>query len=308
LIGSWLRARRALRGLLDSGNQPHRLLAALGMPLGSTPPSDLPVLFCLTTGRSGSETLSRYLAGQIPEAVAEHEPRPQVNGALLDEIRRRGFEATRPARRIKLKAIGRAVGRSQPTLYAETSHLFGKTFYDVIAEHFTDLRVVVLRREPASTMRSLLSLGYFSNRNPSWRGWMDTTDLPGGIPLGAAGGMPESRSGGHTEAEMRAARYLIDCDWRAERFLEDHPSVRSVEIHLEETDRWAAELTCLLDDLLKTPLRGGPRAANARGTRKGQLGVQPDAARVQAALAQVAGEAGERGLLERLPPRWSELA
>jgi hypothetical protein len=104
-------------------------------------------------------------------------------------------------------------------MYAETSHMFIKTFYDVVMDYFSRPVVVVLRRNPVKTLKSFVELGYFSNAIRHWKLWMH--DAPGVRPDGA-------------DEFDRCIAYLVDIEARTEAFIRAYPSVTVHEARLEE--------------------------------------------------------------------------
>lgn len=177
------------------------------------------VLFCINPGRSGSAYLAALL-GTSPDVRAFHEPVPRMTGYYLDVALRRPMAASFRLRQIKLLGVTAALARMPPAqMYAETSHMFIKTFYDVVMEYFSRPVVVVLRRDPVKTLKSFIELGYFSSAIRHWKLWMHE----------AAGVCHD----GADEFD-RCIAYLVDIEARTEAFVRAYPSVTVHEVHLED--------------------------------------------------------------------------
>jgi hypothetical protein len=115
-------------------------------------------IFCATTGRSGTESLSAVLAaGQ--GVVSTHEPFPIMNSHIL---RAAAAGRAKPVRFawscLKLPTILR--GARGHRVYAETNHQFVKVFADLAYEEFGPrLAVIHLVRDRLAVARSLYELG-----------------------------------------------------------------------------------------------------------------------------------------------------
>lgn len=175
-----------------------------------------PVIFCISSGRAGSGFLATLLNAS-PRCIARHEPWPRMIGSVLDEVILRGLEAT-PQRAAKNRAIARYL-RNQPadTVYAELSHMFIKTFHDVVVDYFTNIRIVSLRRDLSQVLRSFVELGYFTSEDPHWPLWMHDPLVNSGLEGRWPGGAPD--------AIDRAIAYLFDIEARREHFEAGHPEL-----------------------------------------------------------------------------------
>ena len=98
-----------------------------------------------------------------------------MTGPCLRDVGYLGFEATLEARRQKVDAIRQEFEHlPASTVYADTSHMFVKTFADVVFdafEHHT-ISVIDLRRDPIAIARSFFALDYFGPNGGSWKDWM----------------------------------------------------------------------------------------------------------------------------------------
>jgi len=139
------------------------------------PPNSKMLIFALSPGRSGSESLARLFAS-VPGTNSGHEREPMVMGPYLRMTGFEGMTSTRAARRFKARAIEVERALFPEGIYVDTSHLFLYTFGDIVMEHFTTEEIVVIRlhRDPLDVVRSYMELGFFSRRNtlgPDWHFW-----------------------------------------------------------------------------------------------------------------------------------------
>lgn len=148
-------------------------------------------------------------------------------GQYLKMIHAWPYEATRAERRIKCEGLREILRTVDPaSVYAETSHMFIKTFFDVVLEEFTNVEVIVLRRDLAHVLKSFIEMGYFSDRNRHWRGWMSS-------PEAATAALPPIRPEATLDQFDRSIAYLLDIEARAERFKLQYPGVPLHEVTLE---------------------------------------------------------------------------
>ena len=130
------------------------LLVLLTMRLttlaSASPPPQCHLVFSINAGRSGSAYLSRLL-NLHPEVNAGHERSPVMATSVLRQAKQKGLAATYEARKaLKIPAIRRILNQTRPAkVYAETSHLFAKTFSHLVMDSFPECRidVIVLRRD-----------------------------------------------------------------------------------------------------------------------------------------------------------------
>lgn len=136
------------------------------------------LIFAASGGRSGSGYLSRVLACG-DGVMALHEPFPKMNeGDLLNVLIRGKRTATSGDRaRRKLDGIREfMLGTDERVIYAETSHMFIKTFGDVILEELGDLddvklTILVPVRDRVDVVLSQLKLGWFSPNHSGRNMW-----------------------------------------------------------------------------------------------------------------------------------------
>ena len=139
------------------------------------------MIFSANPGRSGSAFLARLLDSS-PIIDAGHERDPAMTGPWLRRVAYRGPAESYEDRQIKVAAI-----RSELThladgmIYADTSHLFLKTFADVVLDAFPHelITVIALRRSPLLTARSYFQLGTLGPNRLPWHGWVPFPTAPG---------------------------------------------------------------------------------------------------------------------------------
>ena len=179
--------------------------------------------FCINPGRSGSQYLAT-LFGTDARVAAFHEAPPEMNGDLLRLAERTPYADTYDARRGKADAV-RALLARQPdrSVYAETNHMFIKTFFDVAMREFAGARVgvVILRRAIAAVVKSFAELGIFTARNAVWPAWMSD-------PYALTRAIEPAAPAGTLDALEMTVAYLVDIEARAQRFLRDVSAGRRV--------------------------------------------------------------------------------
>ena len=126
------------------------------------------LIFAISSGRAGSGFLARLLASS-PDVKAQHEPAPRMCGAYLKMAMRADLKASYEMRKVKVMAINlKLLFFSEHIAYAETNHMFIKTFFDVVMDYYRNVDVIVLRRPMHKVLKSFVELGYFSDKNSHW--------------------------------------------------------------------------------------------------------------------------------------------
>ena len=157
-----------------------------------------------------------------------------MNREYLEMINRLPYEATRTERAVKCQAIADVLRQMEPgQVYAETTHMFIKTFYDVVLEEFHNVEVILLRRNLALVLKSFVEMGYFSDRNAYWDKWMSS-------PAAATAALRPRREISTLDQYDRCIAYLLDIEARGDRFKREYPQVRVHEVQLESLDRYSA--------------------------------------------------------------------
>jgi hypothetical protein len=152
---------------------------------------------------------------------------------MIDEfvtlVNRHDYGFSYARRRVKCEAIEKAVKTIPPpkTVYCETSHMFIKTFYDVVLDQFPHAKVIVLRRQMAETLKSFVELGYFSSANAIWPKWMCS---PNAKTVALPALAPDEKL---DEVELCIA-YLLDMEARVQRMQIQYPNVATMHILLDD--------------------------------------------------------------------------
>jgi hypothetical protein len=194
-----------------------------GLPMRET---DL--VFCANSGRVGS----RYLAALVDsseEAIARHEPEPKMIGEYLTLVNNEDYAFSYALRRTKSEAI-RLMLRDAPRsakVYCETTHMFIKTFYDVVLDEFPRSKVVILRRSLAQTLKSFVELGYFTPANQNWPKWMSS-------PNAKTAALPATGPDSGLDGVDLAIAYLLDIEARIQRMRQQYPNVATLDMRLED--------------------------------------------------------------------------
>ena len=229
------------------------------------------LIFSINSGRSGSQYLAQLL-GSTKETCAFHEAKPDMSGPFLQMVCQNGLDATFTTRNIKVQAIEQIITRLPPgTRYAETNHMFIKTYFDVVMQHFGEdsIQIIHLRRHLPSVLKSFINMGYYSERNRVWPAWMH---VPGHCnSIFSPPPLPR-------EADQfdLAIGYLLDIEARAEFFRTRYPRCEIHAVRLESLQE-PARASAFLEALNLTPtsetlaLIGKP--ANERTQRKAQIGI-----------------------------------
>lgn len=200
-----------------------------GADIKSVSRSDNRLTFCINSGRSGSEYL-KVLLGSAGRVTAFHEAKPAMSDNCLKMVTDHPLEETFTQRYEKVLAVKEALNHLPPgQVYAETNHMFVKTFYDVIMESFPHelLTVIILRRGLVKVLKSFITMGYFSERNEVWPLWMHRVPSKNSV-------LKPYKSYEEMDTLDRAISYLIDIEAKAQAFKRDFPGCNIVEIDLED--------------------------------------------------------------------------
>lgn len=260
-----------LGSAVDAGNQPFRLTssARLADRLARQEGAGLRsrrVIFCANPGRSGSDYMATLMS-DVPGCVSRHEARPKMNGAILRLVEEQGLEPTYAARQIKVLAINSILLREPPdAAYFESNHMFAKTFADVVCDYYREVDVIILRRQPQKVLRSFAQLGYFTNKNPAWTGWMNDPVSSDKILRSAFPGADQID---------RIIAYLASVEQRIDILRATYPEVRFHNQRLEDLASvdGARQLLSKLDLGWDPSLsRRIERVRNARSDRKSFFG------------------------------------
>eukprot|EP00727_Mastigamoeba_balamuthi_P009052 m51a1_g477 hypothetical protein (523) ;mRNA; r:199887-201727 len=187
-------------------------------------------------GANGRQRFLAKLLGAAADVSALHEPKSIEAAMIGDQLRvcndlpMNSSAAARAA--VKIAAVEEHIKSRPCRLYAETNHMFIKTFYDVVvAREEWDVDVVVLRRSLPLVVRShLMQLhGYEFLSDLVAEMYINTT-----WSVNAAHRPPVLWPQSHAD---RILRYVTDIEARTQRLVsqyESSPRVRFTEVWLED--------------------------------------------------------------------------
>ena len=181
-------------------------------------------IFSINTGRAGSKYLFDILS-TAKDVWADHEPEPKMTGDILKLVENNIYKESYKTRIYKTNAIKEILIASSYSTYIETSHMFIKTFFDVVISELQNVKIVFLKRNLVDTLHSFYQLGYFSDRNKAWPDWMIS-------PYAVTSAIP-CLLDEKDEIGLSLA-YLIDIYARGNRFIEENPNTPVFHITLEE--------------------------------------------------------------------------
>lgn len=189
--------------------------------------SEYRLIFCINSGRAGSNYLAELL-GSAVDVNSFHEPNPKMIGKYLNLIERYRYEQTFKKRNFKVARIKDLLLKlPEKFIYCETSHMFIKTFFDVVTEGFPrQVDVIVLRRYLPRVVKSFIELDYFSERNKTWPLWMSS-------PNAATSAIPCIDLDNNLDQYDLTIAYLIDIEARFLRFKAQYPNIRIHEVRVE---------------------------------------------------------------------------
>jgi hypothetical protein len=259
-------------------------------------PVKVPV-FCINSGRAGSEYLANLL-NTAANGYFEHEPEPQMIGQVLRLAENYPYPDTVSDRRFKaetLVAKENQLIQQYPRMAAwgETSHMFIKTYADVVVERFGErMKVIHLRRSPAQVLKSFVELRYFTEENPAWKSWMIS-------PLALTRAIDPLPNLKTRDSIDWCIAYLIDIEARAQRFKAEYPFIPVYTTTLAAlNDR--SEVQRLFDWLALTPTaqtwKAQGKPVNERARRKADFNHQYTVEQAQSRLADYCREAQRVGI------------
>ena len=258
-------------------------------------------LFCINSGRSGSQYLATLLRTD-PQVAAFHEAVPEMNGDILRLAEREPYAATYDARRFKAAAVRELLARYPGRrVYAETNHMFIKTFFDVAMTEFSAeagerVGVVLLRRELAAVVKSFAELGMFTDSNAYWPAWMSS-------PYAHTRAIEPAAPEGTLDALETTVAYLVDIEARAQRFRRDFPGADVFETRIEafadprEIERLFAWAGLTVNDETRAMCN---RPVNERKARKAIVGAVVSREACEAAVARYLQRCADAGVM--VPP------
>lgn len=252
-----------------------------------------------------------------------HEPDPKMIRTDLDLVNQRPYEQTFQQRAYKAEGI-RAVLRSLPkdAVYCETSHMFIKTFFDVVIDAFPgQIEAIALRRYLPKVLKSFIELGYFSAANQAWPRWMSS-------PNAATAAIACIGADSELDQYDLSIAYLIDIEARLLRFQARYPTLKVHEVRVEnlkDITRVESLFASLGIEPSQETYRLHSKPANTRKSRKAEysghqavdlryceerveqyllnakkMGIEMPSTLAMDAIASQASAVIEAGLIERL--------
>ena len=257
-------------------------------------------IFCISSGRSGTGYLAR-LIGTAKNVCAFHEPEPTMSGAYLQMINHFPYAETEEQRKIKVTKINQLISSHRRNrgaafvadmIYAETNHMFVKTFYDVVCKNIKNVEVVILRRNIIETLKSFVQLNYFTSYNPVSFEWMSS-------PNAVTAAMPAIDQDDKLDSIDMAIAYLIDIEARSQRFKTEFPDIPTYELKLDMMPEKS-----YVRNFFKTAGLDYPNHAdklvgtkiNERKSKKEMFGVQVDLAYCRKRLETYIQKAQKKGI------------
>ena len=139
------------------------------------------------------------------------------------------YEQTFYARKFKVNFIQEQILRSPGIkVYCETSQMFIKTYFDVVASAFSGkIEVIALRRYLPEVIKSFYDLGYFSRDRPFYKNNWGVS--PFAVTSSAIPIAPVDR----LDQIDTIIAYLVDIESRAQRFKDQFPAIKVVDVRLE---------------------------------------------------------------------------
>ena len=191
------------------------------------------LIFCINSGRSGSRYLSQLLT-TADGVNSFHEAKPPMIDDYLQMVTRAPYAESFRARKVKVDAIKATLRKMRGNqVYAESNHMFIKTFFDVVLDAFKNVDVIILRRDLTQVLKSFIELNYFTDKNPNSVRWMSS-------PNAATAALRAIAPDEHLDQYDRTIAYLLDIEARALRFQREFPNVPTHEVRLESLNEYSA--------------------------------------------------------------------
>lgn len=190
--------------------------------------SNYRLIFCISSGRAGSGYLSRLL-NSAENVYGFHEPHPRMIKHNLDLVNKFPYEQTFKQRSYKVAGIkDKLLNLPEESVYCETSHMFIKTFFDVVIRGFPrQIEVIALRRFLPKVLKSFIELGYFSDINRYWPLWMSS-------PNSVTAAIPCITADINLDQYDLSIAYLIDIEARLLRFKSTYTDIKVHEVRVEQ--------------------------------------------------------------------------
>lgn len=240
------------------------------------------LVFAASPGRSGTEHLAR-LFGTAKRTVAHHEATPTMTGMWLRRIAYEDPARSYDERSMKCDALRLELEHvPDGGLYVDTSHMFIKSFADVVVDSFDHRQITILvpRRPLVQLAASMLSLGWFSSLAPAWPDWL----LPPTCPESRFPISPDEVTG---RLDLIIG-YVMDSELRTRELRERTPDIDWIDL---DVNRIGEETIVrgLFERLLTGPTDATwavtSRSANVKVVEKRQRQAGIPAAQVEQGIA-----------------------
>lgn len=165
------------------------------------------IVMCLSPGRCGTNLLA-LLLDLADDTRAVHEPVPGFH-SLIDSLHDNPEQALPFVQDIKIPAIQAQTAGN----YVETSHLFGKGFFDAFITSGLEFQVIVLNRDPRDVARSLHRVKAIPTRSRKRAKYLLSPDYDGVMALPGWQGMSDYQLCFWyvLEMERRKELYIAKC-------------------------------------------------------------------------------------------------
>lgn len=182
--------------------------------------------FSINSGRAGSGYLAALLGLASSELFVKHEAFPVMNGETLKSVKQYGLEPSFTSRyQTKITAIKTALENSPANHYVETSHVFIKTFWDIVMHEFSDnchINIIVLRRYIPDVIFSMQRLN-FDKELPNWY-YLSSDQRIAALKTNFI----------FNDELDRIIGYVLDVEAQVQLFQERFPDVNYIEVRLED--------------------------------------------------------------------------
>jgi hypothetical protein len=184
-------------------------------------------IFAASSGRVGTKYLCHIL-GTASNSFSYHEPDPQMNGKYVDLITSHSYIETYEQRKeAKIPILKKHLSEHPDKVYCETSHMFIKTYFDIVLDEFKeDVQVIILRRDLPNTLKSLVEMGLFGG-SPSTPIWMVS-------PNAATAAIKCIANDDDLDQIDKCIAYLIDTEARIQRMRKKYPNILMHEVNLNQ--------------------------------------------------------------------------
>ena len=186
------------------------------------------LIFAASPGRSGTEFLARLL-GTAANVDSCHEGAPDMSGRHLRSIAYGNSTNSYESRKEKTDELHRSLAKlPNGGVLVHTTHMFVKTFADVVLDEFNHdlITVIDIHRPLTDLVTSMIALGWFTAYGPAWRDWL--------IPPTAPGSKFRLDANDITGRTDLALGYILDSAIRTRALRSTTPNVRWVDLTIAD--------------------------------------------------------------------------